>query len=245
MRDDELERWVGQEFGVRDASEQLDAVELQAATQDIRQLRMRDHVDLVHHRPEHRHPVRREQRPVEDDLVDRPADAALADDDDRCLEHGCGACVREPDDGTDAGVPRALDHHQVPAVRHPLVRPEYLGLEIVGDTPQDEVGGEPARQRDRRHVVEGVGQAVDLLDQHRVLVGPRPVDDQVALSDRLHESQLESPLPDGRDQPEAGRRLAAILAGRRQEDALGRHPIEATSGSSCGARPARRPRAAA
>ena len=60
--------------------------------------------------------VPREQRMVEHDLVDRPADAGLGDDDRAGPEHRRDVGVREADDRPDAGVPGALDQQHV-AVR--------------------------------------------------------------------------------------------------------------------------------
>jgi hypothetical protein len=68
---------------------------------------------LVHDGAGDAHAVPLEQRRVEHDLVDRAADAALADDDGGRPEEARDDRVREPDDGTDAGVPGALDEHDV------------------------------------------------------------------------------------------------------------------------------------
>ena len=51
----------------------------EAADEHLGQVRVRLDVDLVDHRAEHLDAVRREEGVVEHDLVDRPADAALAD----------------------------------------------------------------------------------------------------------------------------------------------------------------------
>ena len=60
---------------------------------------------------------RREQGRVEDDLVDRPADAALAHDDRRRTEHRRDGGVREADDRTDSRVAGALDQDDVAVAR--------------------------------------------------------------------------------------------------------------------------------
>ena len=76
--DDQLQRRVGQELGVRDAAEQVDPVLRQAALEHLGQLGMRLDVHLVDHRAEDTHVVSGEQRVVQHDLVDRPPDASLA-----------------------------------------------------------------------------------------------------------------------------------------------------------------------
>ena len=98
-----------------------------------------------------------------------------------------------------------------------------LGAEIVVDAAHGVVGREVARQGDRRHVVERIGKPESLAHQHGVLVGARPVDDEVALSDQLQEAQAQATLADRGQEADARGRLAAGLAGRGQEDALGGH----------------------
>ena len=128
------------------------------------------------------------------------------------------ARVREADDRPDARVPGALDDDDVLVRRDPLVGRRDLRAEIVVDAAHDVVGGEVARQGDRRHVVERIGQAERLAHQHGVLVGARAVDDEVALPDRLQEAEPQAALADRGEQAEARGRLAAVLAGGRQED---------------------------
>ena len=59
----------------------------EAALEDLGDARLGVEVDLVDDRPRDLDAVAREERRVEDDLVDRAADAALADDDRRRPEH--------------------------------------------------------------------------------------------------------------------------------------------------------------
>ena len=129
----------------------------ETALDDLRQVRMRLDVDLVDDRTDHPDAMRREERAVEHDLVDRAADAALADDDDRRVEHRGDARVREPDDRADSRVPGALDDDHVLVRGDPLVRGRDLRPEIVVDAAHHVVGREVARQGDRRHVVERIG----------------------------------------------------------------------------------------
>ena len=70
-------------------------------------------VDLVHDRPGDGHAGPLEERLVEDDLVDRTADAALGHDHRRRAEHGRDLRVRQPDDGPDARVAGAFDQEHV------------------------------------------------------------------------------------------------------------------------------------
>ena len=61
-----------------------------------------------------------EERVVEDDLVDRPADAGLADDDCAGPEHRGDVGVGEVDDRPDAGMAGALDQEHVAIDRQPF-----------------------------------------------------------------------------------------------------------------------------
>ena len=80
---DELQRRVGEKLAEADAAEQGHALLGEPALEDLGQLGAADDVDLVDDRAEHRHAMACEERRVERDLVDRTADAALADDDHR------------------------------------------------------------------------------------------------------------------------------------------------------------------
>ena len=76
--EDHRQRRVGEDRAVREHAEQRDAVAGQATLQGPRQVRLGEQVDLVHDGPGDRDAGALEQRLVEHDLVDRPADAALA-----------------------------------------------------------------------------------------------------------------------------------------------------------------------
>ena len=117
----------------------------------------------------------------------------------------------------------ALDDDQVLAPRHALVGGGHLRAKVVADAPIDVVGREVARQGDRAHVVERVGEVEDLLHQDRVLVGTDPLHEQRPLADGLHEAQRVTRVAERGDQPKARGRLAAVLARGGQEDAA-RHP---------------------
>ncbi len=79
----------------------------EAALEDLGDARLGVEVDLVDDRARDLHAVSREERGVEHDLVDRAADAALADDDRRRAEQRRDDRVRQPDDRPDAGVARS------------------------------------------------------------------------------------------------------------------------------------------
>ena len=119
-------------------------------------------------------------------------------------------------------MPGALDDDHVLALGHAGVGGGHLPGEVIGDAAHDEVGREVPRQGDRRHVVQRVGQVEDLGHQHGVLVGARPVDDEVALADRLQEAEAQPSVADGGHDAQAGGGLAPVLAGRGKEDADGR-----------------------
>ena len=104
--EDHREGRVRQDRPVRQDAEQRDAVARQAALERPRQAGLGVEVDLVDDRPGDLDAVALEQRGVEHDLVDRPADAALGDDDRRRAEHRRDRRVRQPDDRADAGVAR-------------------------------------------------------------------------------------------------------------------------------------------
>ncbi len=187
--------------------------------QHLRQVGVGLDVHLVDHRPQHPHPMPLEQRVVEHDLVDRPAHAALADDHHRRLQHLRHPRVGEADDRAHPGMARPLDQDHVLVLRQPRRGPGHGRGQVVGDAAHHVVGGEVARQGHRAHVVQRIGQVEDLLHQHRILVGARAVDHQVALPDRLEEAE---PMPVGRDQrrqPQRDGGLSPVLAGGGQEDA--------------------------
>ena len=93
---DHPQRRVGQDRPVRQHAQERDPVEGEAALQRPLDPRLLVDPDLVDEGARDRHPVRLEVRGVEHDLVDRPADAALGDDDRRRPEHRRDPRVRQP-----------------------------------------------------------------------------------------------------------------------------------------------------
>ena len=89
----------------------------QAVAQDLGQSRMRVRVDLVDDRADDLDAMAGEQRAIEHDLVDRPADSRLGHDRRRRLEHARDLGVRKPDYRSHAGMTRALHQQQVVLVR--------------------------------------------------------------------------------------------------------------------------------
>jgi hypothetical protein len=198
VRFQQLERGIGQEFAVRDAAQQLQALLAKPLAQHLDQLRPGVHVHLVHHGAQHPHALALEQRVVQHDLVDGAPDASLADDDHRRVQQLRHACVGQPDDGAHPGVPRPLHQHHVAVRCHALVRIQHLGRKVLADAAHDVVGGEVAGQRDRAHIVQRIAQVEDRLHQDRVLVRARPIHHDVALADGLEEAQPMAAGHDGR-----------------------------------------------
>jgi hypothetical protein len=187
--------------------------------QDLGKLRVALDVDLVDDRTQHPDTMRGEELAVQHDLIDRSADAPLAYDDDRRIEKSRGLRVRETDHRSHARVPGTLDDDDVLAVCHALESGADLLSQVIADAAHHVVGREVARQGDRAHVVQGVRKIEDRLHQDGVLIGPCTVDDQVALANRLHEAEGVALVADRGQHAEAHRRLAPVLACRRQEDA--------------------------
>ena len=106
-------------------------------------------------------PCALEQRRVEHDLVDRPADAALGHDDRRRAEHRRDRRVRQPDDRADAGVAGALDEQDVALGGERGVGGPDPRRQVLDDLALDVRLGEPARDVDRAHLAERLGQAED------------------------------------------------------------------------------------
>ena len=94
-------------------AEERDPVPREARAERVLDARLLVDPDLVDDRAGDRDAVRLEVGRVEHDLVDRPADAALGDDDRRRAEHRRDHGVRQPDDRADARVPGALDEQHV------------------------------------------------------------------------------------------------------------------------------------
>ena len=93
-------------------------------------------VDLVDDRAGDLDPLGPEQRGVEDDLVDRATDAALADDEDGGAEERRDGRVREPDHRADAGMAGALDEQDV-VVAEGGLRVEDPRAEVLDDVAGD------------------------------------------------------------------------------------------------------------
>ena len=132
----------------------------QAALERVRDPGLRVDVDLVDDRARDLDAVRREERGVEHDLVDRPADATLGDDHRRRAEHRGHDRVREADDRADAGVPGPLDQQDV-VVGEGAVRCEDPRAEVLDDIARDVRLREAARDVDRAHLGVRLGQVED------------------------------------------------------------------------------------
>ncbi len=131
-----------------------------------------------------------------------------------CPEHGRHGRVGEVDDGPDAGVPGALDEQDVALGRERGVGLADARRQVVDDLAIDERLGEAARDVDRAHPAERLGQAEDGLHEHRVLVGRDAVLDDRALADGLAEAGRQAASLEAVHDPQADRRLAPVLAGR-------------------------------
>jgi hypothetical protein len=210
--EDHRQRRVRQDRPDGQDAQQRDAVVGEAALEDARDPGLGDHVDLVDDRPGDLDAVRPEQRRVEDDLVDGPADAALADDHRGRPQHPRDDRVRQPDDGPDPGVPRALDEQDLVVVVRGVSRPE-LRPQVLHDIARDVRLREAARDVDGAHHRVRLGQAERLLHEDGVLVGRLAIFDHRPLTDRLEEPGPEPTADEAIEQPQRGRGLAPVLSG--------------------------------
>jgi hypothetical protein len=222
--EDHAECRVRQDRPDRQDAEERDAVLCEAALEDASDPRLGLHVDLVDDRPGDLDPVRPEQRRIEDDLVDRPADATLADDHRRRPEHARDDRVRQPDDRADAGVTGPL-HEQdlvvaVGAMGRPDPRPEVLD-DLAGDVRLREAPGDV----DRAHHSVGLGQPERLLHEDRVLVGRLAVLDHGPLANGLEEPGPQAFPDEPVEQPERRSGLTAVLAGCREVELAHRRRV--------------------
>ena len=211
--EDHAQRRVRQDRPVRQHAEQRDPVPAEAAPQRVLDARLLVDPDLVDDRPGDPDAVRGEMRGVEDDLVDRAADAALGHDHRRRAEHPRDDGVRQPDHRADAGVARALDQQDV-VVRELALRGHDPGAEVLDHLARDVRLGEPARDVDRAHHRVRLRQVEDRAHEDGVLVGGVAVVDHGALADGLDEPGVEAAPPEPVDEPQRGGRLAAVLPGR-------------------------------
>ena len=206
-----LERRAGEDRAPGQHAEEGDAVGRQPALDHPGDARLGIDVDLVDDRPGDVDALGPEERRVQDDLVDRAADAALADDDRRRPEHRRDRGVRKADHRPDAGMAGALDEEHVvglvgrPGLHHP-------SAEVLYDLAGDVRLGEAARDVDRAHHVVGLGQAERLVHEDRVLVCRLAVIDHRPLADRLHESGVEPAFEEPVEQTQGSRGLAPVLA---------------------------------
>ena len=111
----------------------------------------------------------------------------------------------------------ALDEQDVP-VREGRVRVADARAQVLDDLARDVRLREPARDVDRAHRRELVGQAEDHLHEDGVLVGGDPVLDDGPLADGLHEAWRQALPEEAVEAAERGRGLAAVLAGRGEVD---------------------------
>ena len=225
LLDEHGQRGVREDGPVGQHAEQLDAVPGQATAEHVRQRRVGVQVDLVDDRPGERHAVLREERRVEDDLVDGPAHASLADDDRGRPQARGHDGVGEPDDGAHAGVTGALDEDGLPALDEARVGRLDAGPQVLQDVAADEGLREATGDVHRAHELVGVGQAERGAHEDGVLVGRDVVDERVALPDRLGEGGREAPLDEGRQEPQRERGLAAVHARGRQVDLPHAHRV--------------------
>ena len=198
-------------------AEQRDAVARQAALEVRASPGFASRSTLLTIAPATLDPVALEQRGVEHDLVDRPADAALGDDDGRRAEQRRDRRVREPDDRADPGVAGPLDEQDVAIDERGVGRPDAR-RQVLDDVALDVGLGEAARDVDRAHLAERLAQAEDLLHEDRVLVGRDAVLDDRALPDRLQEARRQAAPQEPVEDAEADRGLAPVLPGRGEVD---------------------------
>jgi hypothetical protein len=218
LLDQHRQRRVRQQRPVRQHAEQLDAVSSQPALERQREARVRLVVDLVDDRTHHLDAVSVEQRAIEDDLVDRAADAGLAHDQRAGAEHPSHVGVGEPDDRADTGVAGALDQDDLATTADTCVCVADAGRQVVHDITGDERLREATGDVDGAQRVGRIRQPEDALHEDRVLVDRLSVDHAVALPDRLDEPGLQPAADERGEQAERDRRLAAVLARGREID---------------------------
>ena len=102
-------------------------------------------------------------------------------------EHRGDAGIREVDDRPDPGMPGPLDQQDVAVRRERGMRGPDARAEVLDDLAVDERLGEPARDVDRAHLAERLGEVEHAAHEDRVLVGRDAVLDDGPLADRLHE----------------------------------------------------------
>jgi hypothetical protein len=214
LLDEHRQGGVGQERSVRQHAQQVDPVLGQPVAQDLGKRRMRIRVDLVDDGAHDLNTVSREERAVEHDLVNGPADASFGHDRRRRLQHARDRRVTQPDNRAYACVTGAFDEQELVTVGEGGVRLPDTAREVGRDLAPDVRLGEPARDVDRAHVAESVGQAEGRLHQDRVLVGRLAVDDRVALADRLRKTDVVTTILERGHEPQRDRRLAAVHARR-------------------------------
>ena len=116
-------------------------------------------------------------------------------------EHRGDGRVRQPDDRADPGVAGPLDEQDV-AVGEGGVRGPDPGRQVLDDLALDVRLGEAARDVDRAHLLQRLGQAEDLLHEDGVLVGRDTVLDDRPLADGLQERRRQAaplePVEDAR-----------------------------------------------
>ena len=201
--EDHPEGGVRQDRADRQHAEQADPVEGEAALEHLGDPGLGDEVDLVDDRPGDRHPVGGEVGRVQDDLVDRPAHATLADDDRRRAEQPGHDRVREADHRADSGMSRALDQEHVVVGAERVTGRDDPRAEVLDDLARDVLLREPARDVDRAHRGVHRRQVEHLVHEDRVLVGRLAVVDDRPLAHRLHERRAVVGLEEAVERPRA------------------------------------------
>ena len=160
-----------------------------------------------------------EDRLVEINLVNRFADAALADDDDFCAEDFGHLRVGQIKNRADAGVARAFAQDKIlfpgDAVK---------GLDdffdqgfVVGGLQV--FAGEIRLHRNGTHIHQRAIEPIDLVHQHRVLIYFLFFDFDKALADGFDVADAGIKFLQGGQQPEGGGGFPLILTGRGNENA--------------------------
>jgi hypothetical protein len=197
-------------------AEEADAVGAQSSLQNLLDARLGVEIDLVHYGPGDRHAVGREMGGIEDDLVDRPADAAFADDDRRRPEHPRHDRIRQADHRADAGMARPLDEEDVVVGSERIAGGNDAGAEVLDDLARDVLLREAAGDVNGAHRAVVGGERKDLVHEDRVLVRRLAVVDDGSLTDRLHEGGPQARSEEAVEEAQGGRGLAPVLAGGGQ-----------------------------
>ena len=198
----------------------------EAALQGPRQVGLGEEVDLVDDRPGDLDARPLEERLVEHDLVDRPADTAFGDDDRRRPEHGRDVGIREVDDGAR---PRRARSPRSGACRGPRrTRRARRGCAPARSSttlPSMWAWVNPRGMWTGLIRASGSGRSKTVLMRTASSSAGTPSSMTVRWPTGLQKPGREAAPPEAVEDPEADRGLAAVLAGRGEVEVAHHRPV--------------------